>query len=106
MRPEITVDALWRRVPLPRSAIGEQRLERTDGRPCRAFLQSWHRSSVWYGSPGGRADDSVHREPTSLLELLDRRLELRPENAVDSKTRIWRPPKRSLQSLHRFTGST
>jgi hypothetical protein len=30
---------------------------------------------------------------------------LRPENAVDSKTKIWRSPKRPLQSLHRLAGS-
>jgi hypothetical protein len=37
-----------------------------------------------------------------LLELLDSRLELRPENAINRKTGIWRSPKRPLQSLHRF----
>jgi hypothetical protein len=42
--------------------------------------------------------------PAPLLELLDRRLQLRSEGAIDGEPEIGRSPQRTLQSLHRIAG--
>src|SRR5437660_831053 len=47
--------------------------------------------------PGLVADDPVGRDPSPCLEGFNRRLGVRPEDAIDAEAEVRRPPQSSLQ---------